>query len=279
MQKSSGSRNGNRYTFNCHRKWVLSMTFRTQRQPAYEYLYQMIHYYHLTWLVKSLQNYNITAGCPEQKGAFFMPSNKKEVQRRADEKRKGQRARAWTCVVYPESAPENWQDILRDQLVECLISPLHDKDVEPTGEIKKPHYHVVLSFKNPTSFEKAKEVFAEINGVVPPARECKVKDFKQMARYLCHLDQPNKHRYSVDDVVSIGAIDYPSLVMSGADEDEILDMIFDFIRDNHVVSFAAFIDLVRHQKPEWRRVVYHQYNGLISKYIKSQQWEKTNGIS
>lgn len=200
-----------------------------------------------------------------------MASNNKEVQRKADEKRKGQRARAWTCIVYPDSAPENWQDVLRDQLVECLISPLHDKDVEPTGEIKKPHYHVVLSFKSPTSYEKAKEVFSEINGVVPPVRDCKVKDFKQMARYLCHLDQPNKHRYNVDDVVSIGAIDYPALVMSGADEDEMLDCIFDFINAYSITRFCDFIDLVRAEKPEWRRVVYHQYNGLIARYIKDRR--------
>ncbi len=200
-------------------------------------------------------------------------ATRKEIQRKADAKRAGKRARAWTCIVYPESASEGWQEVLREQLVECLISPLHDKDVEPTGELKKAHWHVVLSFKNPTSAEKAQEVFSAIGGV-----GCeKVKDFKQLARYLCHLDQPNKHRYAIEDVVSIGAIDYQALVMTGADEDEMLDDIFDFIRTNHIVSFSAFVDYVREQKPEWRRVVYHQYAALISRYIKSIAWEETRG--
>ena len=198
-----------------------------------------------------------------------MATNKKSVQRKADAKRAGKRARAWTCVVYPDSATDNWQEILREQLVECLISPLHDKDKEPTGEVKKAHWHVVLSFKNPTTSAKAQEVFTAIGGV-----GCqKVKDFKQLARYLCHLDQPNKHQYNIADVVSIGAIDYPALVMSGADEDEMLDCIFDFIRTYNVVSFAEFIDLIRDKKPEWRRVAYHQYSGLICRYIKSCEWE------
>lgn len=196
---------------------------------------------------------------------------RKQAVKKYDKKRAGKRARAWTCIVYPDSAPTGWQEILREQLVECLISPLHDKDVEPdgTGEVKKAHWHVVLSFKNPCSSSKAEEVFKVINGV-----GCqKVKDFKQMARYLCHLDQPNKHQYSVGDVISIGAIDYQSLIMSASDEDEMLDEIFDFIRANQIVSFADFVDMVRVHKPEWRCVVYHQYTALISRYIKSQDWE------
>lgn len=200
-----------------------------------------------------------------------MAKNSKETQKKADAKRAGMRARAWTAAVYPDSAPENWQEILREQLIECLISPLHDKDIEPTGEKKKAHWHVVISFKNPTTFEKACEIFSTINAVVPPMEQCKVKDFKQMARYLCHLDQPDKHRYPIDEVVSIGAIDYPALVMSGADEDAMLDEIFDFIQQYDIRRFCDFIDLVRSQKPEWRRVVYHQYNGLVSRYIKDRR--------
>ena len=210
-----------------------------------------------------------------------MSESRKTIQQRADAKRAGTRARAWTCLVYPDSAPDDWQDIIREQLIECLISPLHDKDVwtdadelenpeHKAGTPKKAHWHVVLSFKNPATSEKAQEIFATVNGV-----GCKkVKDFKQMARYLCHLDQPQKHRYAMDDVVSIGAIDYPSLVISGADEDELLDEIFDFINVNGVRRFCDFIDLVRYQKPEWRRIVYRQFHSLINSYISDRRQDE-----
>ena len=207
-----------------------------------------------------------------------MTSNSKEVQKKADAKRAGKRARAWTAIVYPESAPENWLELLSEQLVECLVSPLHDKDIEPTGEAKKAHYHVVLAFKNATTYENAKTIFDAIGAVVPPEKQCKVNDFKQMARYLCHLDQPNKHRYKLEDVTVFGAIDYAALVTSGSEEDDLLDEIFEFIRTYHIVSFAEFIDLVRAEKPEWRRVVYHQYNGLICRYIKAQAWEESRNF-
>ena len=48
--------------------------------------------------------------------------------------------------MYPESAPENWREILADLHIPVLISPLHDKDVTPDGEIKKAHYHVIIMY-------------------------------------------------------------------------------------------------------------------------------------
>ncbi len=208
-----------------------------------------------------------------------MATNSKTTQKKADDKRAGKRARAWTAMVYPDSAPENWQEILRDQLIECLISPLHDKDVLPTGEPKKPHWHVVLSFKNPASFAKACEVFEEIHAVVPPERESKVKDFRQMARYLCHMDQPDKHRYEVKDVVSIGAIDYPSLCMSAADEDAVLDEIFEVMDLYALDTYPAVVRWTRNHRPEWRSIVYRKYTRQISEYAKGLHHEQKRGYA
>ena len=105
--------------------------------------------------------------------------------------------------MYQESAPDGWMEKLSNLLVEALISPLHDQDVwtvedeventsHKAGEPKKAHWHIVVSYKNPTTYEIAKEVFDEIGAVMPPEPKAKVKDFKQMARYLCHLDQPKQ---------------------------------------------------------------------------------------
>lgn len=48
------------------------------------------------------------------------------------------RTRSWTFILYPESAPENWREILNDLFIQWVESPLHDKDIdEGTGELKK----------------------------------------------------------------------------------------------------------------------------------------------
>ena len=58
------------------------------------------------------------------------------------------RTRIWTFIVYPDSAPENWRDLLDDQHIAWVESPLHDKDINPTtGEVKKAHYHIAFSFE------------------------------------------------------------------------------------------------------------------------------------
>lgn len=203
----------------------------------------------------------------------MMATNSKSVQRKSDAKRAGKRARAWTAIVYPESAVDGWLDILRDQLVECLVSPLHDKDVLPTGEPKKPHHHVVLSFKNPTTYSKACEVFEAIGAVVPPEDTCRVKDFRQMARYLCHLDQPDKYRYQMQDVTSIGSIDYQSLCMSAADEDDMLDQIFEAMDEYALDSYPKVVRFTKEQHPEWKSIVYRKYTRQIAEYAKGLHYE------
>ncbi|MGK0627870.1 Rep family protein, partial [Enterococcus faecalis] len=44
------------------------------------------------------------------------------------------RGRNWAIVVYPESLPENWKEIIKSEPV--AMSPLLDKDVTAEGELK-----------------------------------------------------------------------------------------------------------------------------------------------
>ena len=59
--------------------------------------------------------------------------------------------RNWGAVVYPESAPEDWEEILKLKGISWARSPLHDSDINPTGEPKKAHYHIIISFPGPTT--------------------------------------------------------------------------------------------------------------------------------
>ena len=54
--------------------------------------------------------------------------------------------RNWAFVVYPESAPENWIEQLQLSGAQFTISPLHDKDLNATGEPKKAHWHVIAVY-------------------------------------------------------------------------------------------------------------------------------------
>ena len=106
------------------------------------------------------------------------------------------RTRNFATIVYEESAPKNWKEILQDFFVPVFISPYHDKDVNPDGTPKKPHWHVLIMFESVKTREQATELFSRINGV-----GCeKVNSLRGYARYLCHLDNPEKFQYDLDDV-------------------------------------------------------------------------------
>ena len=80
----------------------------------------------------------------DRKGKARARAEKKAAEGR--ERSPDVRARAWTFIVYPESAPENWRDVLDGFHLQWACSPIHDRDVNATGEPKKAHWHILLSF-------------------------------------------------------------------------------------------------------------------------------------
>ena len=67
--------------------------------------------------------------------------NNNPKQSKSQGSKQNVKKRNWAFVVYPESAPEDWIEQLQKTGLQCAVSPLHDKDTDPTGEPKKAHYH------------------------------------------------------------------------------------------------------------------------------------------
>lgn len=184
------------------------------------------------------------------------------------------RTRNFATVVYPESAPGNWQAVLSDYHVAALISPLHDMDCNPDGEKKKPHYHVLLMFDGVKDFDKqVKPMFDAIGGV---GREI-VNSARGYARYLCHLDNPEKHQYSVSDVVCFGGADYDSITHLPTDDMHQLKDIFAFIKANNILSFVELLDICAECRPDWFSTIAMSRAYVVEKYIKSFTFELQMG--
>ena len=183
------------------------------------------------------------------------------------------RTRNFATVVYPDSAPSDWVERIIQYHVACLISPLHDKDVNPDGEIKKPHYHVLFIFETPKDFEnQVKPMFDYIGGV---GREL-VNSARGYARYLCHLDNPEKYQYDTKEIKQYGGADYLSLTNLPTDDIFQLKEIFSFIRTNQITSFALLMDYCAEYRPEWFSTIATSRGYIVDKYIKSYAWELEN---
>ena len=123
--------------------------------------------------------------------------------------KKDDRTRNWCFIVYPESAPENWEEILNNNHVKWAHSPVHDKDVNEldneTGEveIKKAHYHVLFSFETLKSYKQVLEISKSVNGTIP--QQC--ASVVGAVRYFVHLDNPEKYQYNRNDIKSFLGFD------------------------------------------------------------------------
>lgn len=65
------------------------------------------------------------------------------------------KTRNWAFIVYDESVPEGWLDLLADTHLSAFISPRHDRDTDEDGTIKKPHFHVVIMADGPITQKRA----------------------------------------------------------------------------------------------------------------------------
>lgn len=183
------------------------------------------------------------------------------------------RTRNFATVVYPESAPADWQEILVQHFVPAFISPLHDADENPTGESKKPHYHVIIMFDGVKTVEQALEVFNSIGGV-----GCEVvKSIRGYARYLCHLDNPEKAQYNPEDVRCLCGADYMEVISLVSDRRAAIGEMRDFCDKYNINSLYVLMNYARSHRPDWDRFLVDNAAVTMSLYLKARKWSIDTG--
>lgn len=187
----------------------------------------------------------------------------------SDKKASGKgRTRNFATVVYPDSAPEDWDGILSDQFVPAFISPLHDRDLNPTGEPKKPHYHVMIMYEGVKTREQASELFSKIGGV-----GCEVvQSNRGYARYLCHLDNPEKAQYDPESVRSLCGADYNGTIGLVTDKYKAIGEMIDYCKEYNIYSYSDLLEYCRMERFDWFRVLCDNGTVVMKEYLKSRSW-------
>lgn len=181
------------------------------------------------------------------------------------------RTRNFATVLYPESMSSDWLDKLTDMHVAYLLSPLHDKDINPTGEPKKPHYHLIIVFDGVKTSKQAKELFDVIGGVGCEA----INSIRGYARYLCHLDNPEKAQYSID-LVKSHMIDYVDIIGLASDRYKAIAEMQEFCEQYSVLSFSTLCKYSRTHRNDWHRILCDSGAVIMQGYLKSLFWSKGN---
>lgn len=149
--------------------------------------------------------------------------------------------RNWAFVCYPDSLPSNWQDILIESGIPFAISPLHDKDINPDNTIKKPHYHVILSYDNTTTYNNVVRFLEPFNCPIPQPLE----SVKGYYRYLTHKDNPEKYQYDESDILCFNGFDSSNFTeLTKSQIDAIKYEIIDFILENNILEYSDLIEVL-----------------------------------
>lgn len=154
------------------------------------------------------------------------------------------RKRHWALIAYPESMPENWEQLLTETGLECCISPLHDRDLkeDDSGELKKPHYHIIVKYRGPTSPSIVKELAGKINA--PTWKP--VESLRGAVRYQTHKDNPEKAQYQESDIKCLNGFElYGITDLTSSELRELSFRCQDLINQQQIFEYADLMDLLQ----------------------------------
>jgi len=158
-------------------------------------------------------------------------------------KRREKRSNKWAFLIYKESTPNNYMELLESLHVPFILSPWHDKDIHSeTDEIKKSHKHGALYFESLKSYSQVSELIVEkLNG---PAHVEAVMSPKGMYDYFTHAENPDKTPYNIEDIESGAGFELEKFLLD-QNSDNFMNEVIDVIEEN---NFTEFEDLVRYAR-------------------------------
>lgn len=194
-----------------------------------------------------------------------MSNNTSQEEKKARDKR----SRNWTFVLYPESAPEDWREILDAEHIKWVESPIHDKDQNADGTAKKPHWHILLLFDGNKAFTQIQKITDKLNAPLPQV----AASTKALVRYMAHLDNPEKVQYDRSAIIGHGGADVALyLKVSASTRYELIAEMVEYIRENEVHEFIDFMGICMDEhRDDWFPLVCDSSAVIIDMVIKSNR--------
>ena len=180
--------------------------------------------------------------------------------------------RSWAFVVYPESAPSDWIEQLQQRGVVGAISPLHDRDLNATGEPKKAHWHVIVTYEGPTAQSVVERLTERLNAPKPIPLE----QVRGYYRYLTHKDNPEKAQYDEKDIQTLNGFAIRDFVeMTKSEVNAKIRIIQKMIRELDFLEYADLLDYLQDEDEladEYDVAINHTI--LLNTYIKSRRYKR-----
>lgn len=186
--------------------------------------------------------------------------------------KKSIKKRYWAFVLYPESAPVNWRDILQQTGLPVAISPLHDKDInEGTNEPKKAHYHCIACYSGPTTFNCVKTLTDSLNAPIPIPLESVRGNY----RYFTHRDNPDKYQYDEKDISTLNGFDISDFVeLTKSEVHSLIMKIESIIRDEDITEYSDLAEYLTAHDMVTEHEVFSSHTIHFNALITSRRHKK-----
>ena len=181
---------------------------------------------------------------------------------------KDKRSNKWAFLIYQESAPENYLDVLEEMHIPFVLSPWHDKDVnKETGEFKKAHKHGVLFFESLKSYTQISELLTE--KLHTPSHVEVVMSPKGMYDYFIHAENPDKTLYNMDEIESGCGFELEQFLITNNNE-QFLSTVIDIIEEHNFTEFNNLVRYARVENPSLLNLIIDK-TYFFAKYLDSRR--------
>lgn len=103
------------------------------------------------------------------------------------------RARTYCGILYPNEDPSHLFAIQHLRSSCNFVGIDHDMDIDAEGHLKKEHTHFIVRFPNARYMSAVAKELGILENYIQPCN-----DVKGYARYMVHLDDPDKAQYDPD---------------------------------------------------------------------------------
>lgn len=177
-------------------------------------------------------------------------------------------------MAYPESAPSDLFEQLKISGLPMAVSPLHDRDFEADGQTqKKPHWHILLTYPGPTTYNAVKAFTARFNSPGPIPLEA----VRGYYRYLTHKDNPEKAQYPEDGITCFNGFSINDFVeITRTEVDAIKGRLVSLIREQGIIEYADLLNHLQDSRLENEFSVASNNTLFFNTYITSMRHKGEN---
>ncbi|HEL1566119.1 TPA: replication protein [Streptococcus suis] len=183
-----------------------------------------------------------------------------------------QRSTMWTFLLYQESAPENYVDILNDLQIPWIVSPLHGADLDKDGNIKKPHWHAAFFFDSLKSYKQVSSLVTEY--LKAPSHVQIIHSTTGFFHYLTHAENPEKAQYSLEDIQYGAGFNLEQFLQS-QNIDSYLGSIIDLVETENIKEFSDLVTYARQSDTALLKLIINRAY-FFSRYLDSKRHSRNN---